>query len=51
MDCMTEIVEIVRDAISAGLIKSESVEHFDDAVAALRGNDLEDYLQNLWDNL
>lgn len=48
---MNDIIEIVRDAINASLIPSETVEHFDDAVRSLKGNDLEDYLQNLWDHL
>lgn len=51
MDHMDEIIGIVRDAISDGLLKGETVEHFDDAVQALEGHQLEDYLQNLWDNV
>ena len=51
MDHMDDIIGIVRSAIKDGFIKSETVEHFDDAVLALKGPQLEDYLQNLWDNL
>lgn len=51
MDHMTDIIDIVRTAISDGLIRSETVEHFDDACKALKGNDLEDYIQNLWDHI
>lgn len=51
MDQITEICEIVRDAIEADLIPNETVAHFDDAVRFLKGNALEDYIQNLWDNV
>lgn len=51
MDTITEIIDVVRDAIEAGLIKSETVESYSDTVANLSGPALEDYLQNLWDNL
>lgn len=51
MDHMDDIIGIVRSAIKDGLIKGETVEHFDDAVVALKGPALEDYLQDLWDNV
>jgi hypothetical protein len=51
MDQMTEIIGIVRDAISDGLLKGETVDHFDDTVRSLRGPALEDYLQTLWDQV
>lgn len=50
-DLMGDIVGIVRDAIEAGLIKSESLYDFDATIQELSGSELEDYLQNLWDNL
>lgn len=50
-DPMPEIVGIVRSAIKDGLIGSETLEDFDLTVKSLKGPDLEDYLQTLWDNL
>lgn len=49
MDDIGEIVDIVRDAIKDGIIRSETVETFDARIQNLSGNDLEDYLQILWD--
>lgn len=49
-DLMPEIVRIVRDAIQDGLIKSERIRTFNYKVKTLKGNDLEDYIQDLWDN-
>lgn len=51
MDQMYEIVEIVRSAISSGLIKSETKDNFNDAVANLKGPALEDYIQSVWDEI
>lgn len=51
MDHMPEIIDIVRTAISDGLIRSETVEHFDDACKTLKGNALEDYIQTVWDKI
>jgi hypothetical protein len=51
MDPLPEIIDIVRSAIGEGLITSLSVTQFDHAVNNLAGNDLEDYLQELWDYL
>lgn len=51
MDTLHEIVAVVRDAVAAGLIPSETVEHYDDAVKHLSGSALEEYIQNLWDHL
>lgn len=51
MDQMNDIIGIVRDAISDGLLTGETVEHFDEVVLTLEGNQLEDYLQNVWDKL
>lgn len=48
-DLLGEVIQIVREAIEAGLITSETVEEFDDTVKELNGPDLEDYLQHLWD--
>lgn len=51
MDLLPEITDIVRQAISEGLITSLSVSAFDDQVNNLSGAALEDFLQNLWDML
>jgi hypothetical protein len=51
MDLMPQIKRIVRDAIQDGLIRSTTVREFDATVKRLKGKDLEDYLQRLWDEL
>lgn len=51
MDLMPQIRRIVRDAIKDGLIKSEPLSLFDHKVKYLKGKELEDYLQRLWDEL
>jgi hypothetical protein len=51
MDLMPQIKRIVRDAIQDGLIKSETLREFDRKVKTLKGNQLEDYIQELWDKL
>lgn len=51
MDLMPQIKRIVRDAIQDGLIKSESLREFDRKVKTLKGTQLEDYIQKLWDEL
>ena len=51
MDLMPQIKRIVRDAIQDGLIRSTTVRDFDATVKRLKGKDLEDYLQRLWDEL
>ena len=50
-DLLPQIKQIVRDAISDGLIKSETVTTFDQKVRLMRGKELETYLQDLWDKL
>jgi hypothetical protein len=50
-DLMPEIKTIVRDAIKDRLIQSEDIKTFDEKVRTLKGADLEEYLQNLWDDL
>lgn len=54
-DIKDEIKRIVRDAIQDRLIKSERLKNFDKKVKRYEeANDqrgLEDYLQNLWDQL
>lgn len=47
-DPLPEIVQIVRDAISDGLI-SEPLDRFNTQVRLLKGNELEDYVQTVWD--
>lgn len=51
MDLMPQIKRIVRDAIKDGLIRSERLDVYDHKVKTLKGNDLEDYLQKLWDQV
>lgn len=52
MDLMPQIKRIVRDAIQDGLIRSTTVREFDATVVKrLKGKDLENYLQRLWDEL
>lgn len=50
-DHMRNIVLIVRDAIKDGLIKSETLKRFNHTVTTLKGTELEEYLQKLWDEL
>ena len=50
-DLLPQIKQIVRDAIADGLIKSETKETFDQKVKRLKGKELENYLQDLWDKL
>jgi len=51
MDLMPQIRRIVRDAIKDGLLRSEKLQVFDEKVKSLKGNQLEEYLQKLWDEL
>jgi hypothetical protein len=51
MDLMPQIKRIVRDAIQDGLIRTENLKTFDRKVKTLKGAQLEDYLQKLWDEL
>lgn len=46
-----EIIRIVRDALSDGLIRGDSVANFNRKVKTLKGKELEDYLQRLWDKV
>lgn len=48
---MPNIIRIVRDAIADGLIRSESLRRFNKKVKTLKGKDLEDYIQKLWDEV
>lgn len=50
-DLLPEIVGVVRDAIKDGLITSESLSRFNDMVSELKGAELENYLQTLWDDI
>jgi hypothetical protein len=50
-DLLPQIRVIVRDAIIDGLIRSERLKDFDKKVKTLKGKDLEEYLQKLWDEL
>ena len=50
-DLLAHVTETVRKAIEVGLIKSTSLYEFDQEVEIRENNDLEDYLQDLWDNI
>lgn len=50
-DLLGSVVLIVRESIEAGLITSTDLTEFDEQIELLEGNELEDYLQDLWDNL
>lgn len=50
-DLLGPITQIVRDAIADGLILSDNLVDFDRTVKVLKGPELEDYLQRLWDEL
>lgn len=50
-DPLPEIKEIVRSAIADGFITSVSIEEYDHNVKTLKGQELEDYIQKLWDDL
>ena len=51
IDLLGYVTETVRQAIEAGLIKTTSLDEFEQEVELREGNDLEDYLQDLWDNI
>jgi hypothetical protein len=50
-DLMPELIRIVRDAIQDGLIRSERIRTFNYKIKTLKGRELEDYIQRLWDEL
>lgn len=50
-DLLPEIRQIVRDAIADRLIRSETLTEFNRKVRVLKGRELEEYLQRLWDEL
>lgn len=50
-DLQDEIIRIVRDAIQDGLIRTERLRTFNKKLKTLRGNELDDYIQNLWDQV
>lgn len=49
-DPLPEIVEIVRDAIKDGLV-NEPLATFNENIRTLHGAELEDYIQNVWDQI
>ncbi|MCW2286658.1 hypothetical protein M2323_004700 [Rhodoblastus acidophilus] len=51
MDLMPQIIRIVRDAIADGLVRTESLRRFNKKVKTLKGKELEDYVQKLWDEV
>lgn len=50
IDPLPYVKEVVREAIATGEI-DEDLGTFDDACERLSGNELEDYLQELWDRV
>lgn len=50
-DLLGYVTETVRKAIEIGLIKSTSIFEFDLDVETMEESELEDYLQDLWDNI
>lgn len=46
----SQVIDAVRDSIQAGLIP-EKEERFEHMVRTLTDADLEDYLQDLWDEI
>lgn len=50
-DPLPEIKDIVRSAIAEGFVTSVTLEEYDLLVKTLKGQELEDYLQKLWDDL
>lgn len=51
LDLLSYVTETVRQAIEAGLINTISLYEFDQRIDELDGNEKEDYLQDLWDNI
>lgn len=49
LDHQDHIIQIIHDAIQDGLFKGVKLKKFRQMVETLKGNDLEDYLQTLWD--
>jgi hypothetical protein len=49
-DPLPEIIQIIRDAISDGLI-DEDLSVFEHNLRTLHGGELEDYLQEVWDRI
>lgn len=50
LDHMPEIIQIIRDALTDGLIRGEKRRVFEKKIKVLKGHELEDYLQKLWDD-
>lgn len=50
-DLLPEIKGTIRDCIKAGLITNISLADFDENTRTMDGPALEDYLQNLWDEI
>jgi hypothetical protein len=48
-DLLPELIRIVRDAIADGLVRGEKMRTFNKKVKTLQGQELEDYIQRLWD--
>lgn len=49
LDLLPAVVFIVRKSVEQGLTH-ETLDEFDQNVSSLKGNELETYLQNLWDD-
>lgn len=50
-DPLPEIKDMVRSAIAEGLVTSIDLDEYDHQISTLKGQELEDYLQKLWDDL
>lgn len=50
-DLLPNLAQVCREAIEAGLIETITLEDYDRDVKELSGPDLEDYIQEIWDNL
>lgn len=51
MDLLNDVVDVVRTAITQGLLPSTTITEFDHAMATMNLADTEDYLQELWDKI
>lgn len=49
LDLLPAIVLLVRKSVEDGLVPFETPDTFDAKVDTLEGDELEDYLQELWD--
>ena len=50
LDSLPPFILIMRKSVEEGLIPNQTTDQFDLQIDTLEGPELEDYLQNLWDN-